>query len=273
MMISLRTPRFLSSLSCALIVSGALLAEVQNEEPQEKPKQEHIVVGSIPTDPEKIALIEEQKLQRAYEIEDPAAPPNAPFQFYVNKNNYQDDGKPAFRLAPANETTPELTLAAFPVSCHWLTWKSNDSRYLKIEDGSTWELAPGDLSTINSWRYDDPLFITPISSWFITQKYYITNRVNNTYVKANLVDGPISRGPYTHWITGVDPVQGHIFLENQSVWCVDPNDLYILNDRRNNSEWQASETIIVILHDNRYSAYDHILINVDRDKMIHARPY
>ncbi len=180
MMTYLRNPRFLTSLTCALLFSGALVAEIASVEPQDKPQEEHVTVGSRPMDPEKIAKIEAQQLQRAYEIEDPKALPTSELQSSLKRGNYQDDGKPAFYLASAKVNQTQFLLASIPVSCHWLSWRSSDSRHLKLEDGSTWEVASGDYNVINAWRNDDPLFITPITSWFVSQHYYITNRTNNS---------------------------------------------------------------------------------------------
>lgn len=264
----LRSTHIFSMLACAILLNSALTAEITTEQPIE----EHVVVGSRPLDPEHIAKMEAQQLQRAYEVEDPQSPPSASeLQSSLNRALYQDDGKSAFRLATAQMQTP-FTLVGFPISCHWLTWKSGDARHVKIEDGSTWEIASGDLAIVNRWRDDDAIFITPITSWFVSQQYYMMNRTNNTYVKANLVDGPVAFGPYSHWVTHVDSVEGNVYLENNSVWCVDPNDLYILSGR-NNSQWALNDHIIVILHDNKYSAYDHLLINVNLNCKVHARPY
>jgi hypothetical protein len=275
MMKFVRNPRLLTSLTCALLCSGALFAEVPNEEPQEKPREEHVSVGSRPMDPEKIKMIEAQALKRAYESDETQTPPTSEFQLDLKKTKYQVSGQPEFQLASAKVTNSLFSLVNFPLSCHWLTSRSPDFRHVQIEDGSTWEIAAGDYSIINSWRTDDPLFITPNNSWFgfVSHRYYISNRVNNTYVKANLVDGPLAFGPYSNWVTGIDPVQGHIFLQNQSVWCVDPQDLYILSDRRNNTEWAPNDHVIVVLHDNRYSPYDHILINVNMNNQVRVKAY
>ena len=163
--------------------------------------------------------------------------------------------------------------AGFPLSCHWIESRSANNDLITIEDGSTWQVAAGDRYVVNSWRTDDPIFITPITSWFISQHYYISNRVNNTYIKADLVDRPIAYGPHSHWVTGIDIVQGHVYLENQSVWCIDPHDAYILSDRRNNNDWALNDHVIILLHDDRYSSYDHVLINVNMSNQVHAKRY
>jgi hypothetical protein len=273
----LRNPRLLTSLVCALFLSGALNAEVSSTEPREKQREEHVAVGSRPMDPEKIKRIEEQALQSAYSSDDETqTPPTSELQTAVKKTKYKVESEPEFRLASARVmASPLFSLVNFPISCHWLTSRSPDFRHVQIEDGSTWEITASDYSTINSWRTDDPLFITPNNSWFgfSSYRYYISNRVTNTYVKANLVDGPVAFGPYSNWVTGIDFVQKQVFLQNQTVWTIDPQDMYILADRRNNTEWAPNDHIIVILHDNRYSPYDHILINVNMNNQVRARAY
>jgi hypothetical protein len=263
-----------SLLACALLFSSLYGQVPVNEIPQtpQTPNEEHVAVGSRPMDSEMLKKIEEQKLQEAYES-NVTKEPECGLQPQVRKATFQSSGTSPFRLASARAFLPQLSLANYPLSCHWLTWKSVDLRHIKIEDGSAWAIAPNDFYIVNGWRFDDPLFITPISNWFISEQYYIMNRSNNTYVKANLVDGPITFGPYSHWIQSVDPIEGHVILENQSIWCIDPQDIYILSDRRNSNEWAPNDHIIIVLHDSRFSDYDHVLINVNMDNRVRARPY
>jgi hypothetical protein len=187
------------------------------------------------------------------------------------------DEKSLFTLASASDA--QFTTASFPLSCHWMMSKSSDLRRLQLEDGSVWEIANRDASTLDSWRNDDPLFISPASSWFYSQNYYITNRTDDSYVRANLVEGPTTYGPYSHWITGVDidlekslvdrQVDAFIYLENQTVWYVDPADASILNDRKSGSEWGPNDPVIIILSKN--SKFDHILINATTGTQIHVK--
>ena len=271
MMRFFRNPHVLMALASSLLFN-CVTEQLFAVEPEETNQEQHIKVGSRPMDQEKCNKIEEQKLERAYESDSFSLPSSA-LQNLITRGSFTVNTQPTFHLAPSTYTNPHCLLANFPLSCHWLTAKNSDSRCIKIEDGSSWEIAPSDYHVVTSWRSNDPLFITPITSWFISQHYYIINRTNNSYVKANLVDGPTAFGPFSNWVNGIDLVQGLIFLQNQSVWSVDPNDLYILTDRKNNNEWAPNDHIIIILHDNKYSSYDHILINVNMNNQVHVKPY
>lgn len=265
--------RYLSSVAYALLLCNVLSADVSNDTPKAHLQEQHVVIGSRPIDPEKLAKIEEQELQRAYEVENPTLPPSSPLHS-SSRAVFRDDGKPAFRLANAEVEKPVLSTVNFPVLCHWISWRSDDRQRIKIEDGSTWEIAESDVATINSWSNDDALFITPNTSWwFLTKKkYYITRELDGSYVQANLIDGPVVYGPYSHWVIGLDVTQGQIFLENQSVWCVDPNDLYILTDRVNKTDWAEKDHIIMI-EDKRAKDYKYVFINVNMNCKVHVKPY
>lgn len=187
------------------------------------------------------------------------------------------DEKSSFCLATA--TDAKFTTASFPLSCHWMISKSADLLRVQLEDGSVWEISSRDTSTLDNWRTDDPLFVSPASSWFFSQNYYITNRTDDSYVRANLVEGPTTYGPYSHWITGVDidverspadrKPDAFIYLENQTVWCVDPNDVTILSDRKGGSEWGPNDPVIIIL--SKRSKYDHILIDTTTGTQVHVK--
>jgi hypothetical protein len=197
-------------------------------------------------------------------------------QSIVRYAQYTADEKSPFYLATADA---KYTTASFPLSCHWMISKSTDLVRLQLEDGSIWEISSRDKSTLDSWRTDDPLFISPASSWFFSQNYYITNRTDDSYVRANLVEGPATYGPYSHWITGVDidvekplsnrNLDAFIYLENQTVWYVDPDDASILNDRKSGSEWGPNDPVIIIL--SKSSKFDHILINATTGTQVHVK--
>ncbi len=195
----------------------------------------------------------------------------------VGYAEYTADEKPSFYLA--TDTDAKFTTASFPLSCHWMISKSADLLRLQLEDGSVWEISGRDKSTLDRWRSDDPLFIAPASSWFVSQNYYITNRTDDSYVRANLVEGPTTYGPYSHWITGVDieeqkslsdrKLDAFIYLENQTVWHVDPNNVAILSDRKSGSEWGPNDPVIIILSKN--PRFDHILINTTTGTQVHVK--
>jgi hypothetical protein len=137
-----------------------------------------------------------------------------------------------------------------------------------MEDGSHWEVSAFDSYVLTHWRREDSLVITPNYNWLCSYDYYITNKSNNnTFVKANLYIGPLAFGPFSHWIVDIDYFGGHVYLENQMVWCVDPQDTPILKS------WAINDHIIFGLYDSWFSSYDHILINVNMDDHVRVKQY
>lgn len=155
----------------------------------------------------------------------------------------------------------------FPINCHWLISIGDSYRTIELEDGSHWDIASVDNHTLRNWRRDDSLSITPNGSWLSAYDYYITNKTNNSYVKANLRVGPLAHGAYSHWVVGIDHLGGHVQLENGMVWCVDPQDGYLLK------EWVIDDHIVLGQYDSWFSPFNHILINVSMDNFIHVKQY
>ena len=185
-----------------------------------------------------------------------------------------DSSSRQFMLAPRETMTrPQFSLVGFPysVACHGLANILDNGRFTEIEmeDGSHWEVSAFDAYILRNWRRHDTLIISPNYSWCSSYDYFITNKDNNnSYVKANLFgNGPIAFGPHSHWIVSVDRLGGHVYLENQTVWCINPQDSYVLNG------WAENDHIIFGLYDAWFSSYDHILINVNMDNHARAKQY
>lgn len=155
----------------------------------------------------------------------------------------------------------------YPVHWHWLVSVFDDEHRIKIEDGSRWEILESDFHILKNWRKEDPLVITPNYSWWNEYDYYITNKTNNSYVKANFSDDPEAFGHLSHWIVDIDPFLGHISLENQMVWCVDPQDSSVLRG------WAVNDHVILGVYHSYFSSYDHILINVNWDNHVRVKRY
>lgn len=259
----------LPALATLLFFNGYLTADEITQENTEASIEGHIPVRSREMDPEKREQMQRSRTtQNDEEINDQAETKlpikNASHQISSSKNE--------FMFAPREMTKPEFTLAAygayaFPINCHWLTSIADSSRSFELEDGSHWEVSPSDTYILRNWRREDSLIITPNSSWLSQYDYYVTNKSNNTYVKANLFVGPMAYGPYSHWIVDIDYFGGHVYLENQMVWCVSPQDNYLLKD------WAVNDHIIFGLYDSWFSPFDHILINVNMDNHVHVKQY
>jgi len=176
----------------------------------------------------------------------------------------------SFHCLPIS-ATPHIIASyhyALPTDHHWIRWIADNSRVIQMEDESCWEVGFFDSYTLNKWKQGDPLVITPNHSWFGSFDYYITNERNNTYVQANLSkQGPRLFGDYSHWITDINYVHGYIYLENQTVWSVAPED------RHKISHWTIDDSIVFGLYDTWVSPYDHILINWNMDDYVRVKQY
>lgn len=152
-------------------------------------------------------------------------------------------------------------------NCHQLVNFVDHDKTIEIEDGSCWEISESDADILRNWTREDFLIITPSYSWFSSYDYFITNKTSGTSVKANISHVPAAFGPYSHWIADIDYFGGHIQLENQTTWCVDPQDSSLIKN------WAVNDHIIIGLYDSWFSSNDHILINANADEHIRARQY
>lgn len=150
-------------------------------------------------------------------------------------------------------------------TAHWFVSTNIDGSVVEIEDGSHWKMAANYATT--NWRYGDAIAITPNTGWNSDYSYYLVNKTTGTYIPADLILGPIAFGPHSHWIIGLDILQGKVFLENSSGWKISQNDEQRLR------EWQINDTIIFGRNNSWFSSYDHVLINVNLNHYIHAKQY
>jgi hypothetical protein len=258
----------LPSLASLLLLNAHLLAEETQTENEEALIEGHISVRSREMDPAKRELM--QGL-RAKQLEDEEKDDNAEVKQTLRRaSNKLANSSNQFILAP-RETIKHppfsLTANAFPINSHWLIGIADTNRSLEMEDGSHWEVSASDGYILRNWRREDSLVITPNYSWLSSYDYYISNKTNGTFVSANLYVGPLAFGPYSHWIVDIDYFGGHVYLENQMVWCVNPQDNYVLKD------WAINDHIIFGLYDSWFSSYDHILINVNMDDHVRVKQY
>lgn len=255
----------LSCLSAFSLTTALLPADAVDNQIEAAPTiEDHVTVRSRDLDPEKRELI---RRQRAIEHEEEEEA-NGAHSGLFRKASHSYQQETSFRIAPSFVERPKFQLTAtYPTNCHWLTSISDTGRTIEMEDGSHWEVSSADQYILNYWRRSDSLVISPNYNWFSTGDYYITNKSNNTYVKASLYIGPIAFGQYSHWIVAIDHVSGHLTLENGVTWCVYGKDSSVFR------EWEVNDQIILGIYDNWIHSFDHILINVNMDSHVRARQY
>ncbi len=256
---------FFSSIATLSLLCNGLVAGEDVYNPEQTPVEDRIKVRKKEANPNKQEYVKRKRArENGEDVPDIEKSANllhrASQKICSNANQWM--------LSPLTDAQPQCMLASYlPLDAHWLTKVASNWHSFEIEDGSRWEIPYSDQHILYSWNRDDILVITPNSSWFSAYDYYITNSTKNTYVKANLLDGPIAFGPYSHWVVDIDYLGGHIYLENQMVWCIDPKDAYFLED------WSINDHIIIGSNDSYFSKYNSILINVDMDDYLRAKQY
>lgn len=143
---------------------------------------------------------------------------------------------------------------------------------IELDDGSVWTVIHrSTASAKNFFQEGDYVIIYPvIYPFFSGSKYYFFNERNGKSVNVELSLGSISTRVGNVQVSQVDYYQGKILLVdghgNQAVWKVDPEDILLLRT------WKVGQNVI-LGSNRRYagligSAYEYILINVERDHYI-----
>ena len=260
----LQKKSLLTLLSGLSLISASLSANDTDTAQESFPSiEEHVSVRSRPIDEEKREVMNRlRSIEREQEEKQDSSP-----SLYRRANLKTNAEQSQFRFAPRIAEKLQFQLASYPTNCHWLTSISDTGKTIEMEDGSHWEVVGADQYILNFWRRSDSLVVTPNYNWFSSGDYYITNKSNNTYVRANLYIGPMAFGQYSHWIVGIDHVTGHVTLENGVTWCIASKDSYVFR------EWAVNDHIILGVYDAWFNSFDHILINVNMDTHVRAKQY
>jgi hypothetical protein len=260
----------LPSLATLLLFNTHLLADETTVKHESDTTQDHVAVQSREANPAIREKLRELRAKEREEEENRAQSAQAEQTLRRVSHKLANAGAPEFMLAPREKmgrSQFSFTSMVLPSNCHWLASVSDSIRSLEIEDGSHWEVSAFDSFILRNWRRENTLVITPNYNWFGNYEYFITNKSNNTFVKANLAIGPLTFGDFSHWVVEVDNLNGHVILENQMIWCVNPQDGYALRD------WAVNDHVIIGLCDSWFSAFDHILINVNVNDHIRVKQF
>lgn len=150
---------------------------------------------------------------------------------------------------------------------HSLSLVSRNGSFVRIEDGSHWEMAEADTKTVLHWRANDVIIIGPNPSFFSSYyyKYSVRNLTTGTSAIANLMIGPIIGGCSTKQVVGLNYEDGRVLLNDKSAWLV--SDKY----QNKLQKWEEKDYVIIGVNSN--SHYRNILINVTLDQYIEAENY
>lgn len=150
-----------------------------------------------------------------------------------------------------------------PAAFTYLTAATASGDNIQLCDGSLWYVNPSHRDLIRSWISTDPLFIKPIATCWSFYSYVLQNRETKQIVEVTLLKPPLDNGTATRWITYINPIDRVVYLNDNTMWKVSPND-------RSFPKWMIGHRLIVGVNNKwRESKYPHILINTG----IYKAPY
>jgi hypothetical protein len=157
----------------------------------------------------------------------------------------------------------------YPASTHCLIGVSALGDSVELEDGSVWKICRYDGYKALSWRSNDPLTITQNHQWFSSYDYRIVNQNTGETLEAKLFLGPLSFGPHTLYITGIDHVSGDLIVTNGSGesidWEISVSDIGLFQN------WALGDAVIVGQNSGWDSNSEALLINVNMNNSVRAR--
>lgn len=138
---------------------------------------------------------------------------------------------------------------------------------IQLADASVWYVHPNNRNIVKTWISTDPLFIKPIATCWSFYSYVIQNRETNDIIEVSLLNPPLDNGAATHWITYINPIDRIVYLNDNSMWKINPKD-------KSFNKWMIGHRLIVGVNNKwRESKYPHILINTGIYKAPYAEAY
>lgn len=163
----------------------------------------------------------------------------------------------------------------FPVVTHFVRETDPKGNIITIQDGTVWSVSEKDRDIAKTWRVHDEITVKP-NSLTLWQKltgkknvheYRLMNLQTNETVAVNMSLGPFKYNPNRRVIETIDLARGEIFLNDKTLWKIEPSD----PARQILRSWKKGHTIICGTNDTWFSlGSPFILISVDTDNWIPA---
>ncbi len=123
---------------------------------------------------------------------------------------------------------------------------------IQLEDGSWWTVHWSDRYQLSGWLTSDDVIITPNINGNYSYPYKLVNIVTGASLQVYLASNPV----LCHWIVSFDDIHDEVYLEDGSVWRINPVDAAAL------WTWGINDLIILGLNAPEYSGNGpNILIN------------
>lgn len=239
-----------------LSLNQTLIADNSAQEQNSNPTEQHAVLNARPLSEEKRAQMQQMRAEEFEQIEK------------------DDCDQSHSKLQQLSRLKSQTANHFIPFYYHVIS-NFGAGNIVKLEDGSEWSVDSKDSHVFRNWRINDTVVISPKIHWLWSSNfnYVMSNKTTDSSVNVNPFLGPVSFGPYTQWIVGIDYNMGHVYLTNgsgnRSTWIISSKDMYLFRD------WKVNDAIIIGDGDGSIawwlSSYNHILINVEMNHYVHAK--
>lgn len=155
-----------------------------------------------------------------------------------------------------------------PFYQHSISSLQTNGELLEFDDGSIWKVHPSYRNEIYKWCSGDVIELSQsTNNYNSTYRFWITNKTINSYVLAEISQGPILDHYCTQHLQYIS--QGHLTIVAgsglETTWVADSRDAHLL------AGWKLGQTIIVGVNNswfNWFSGSDILLYNVEKNHFI-----
>jgi len=160
-----------------------------------------------------------------------------------------------------HQASEDMVTIDCPVeACHAINKLGLLGDWVRLEDGSRWQVALSDCDDVLMWSIGDLVYITQSHSVLCSYDYMMINHTKKTVVYANRLVKPAYFGPNSRFIVAVDHDSERILLNDGTWWTISEYDESLLH------KWKENHTLIIGVNSGfDRVAYPFILINVGID--------
>lgn len=145
--------------------------------------------------------------------------------------SHKDEGSTAYNHKRVH--TSHVGIYYFPVAV------STSGDEVTLLDGSVWQIRTWDREQTRTWLATDEIIILPNNSFFSFYDYKLFNQMTGAEVEANMLISPMLGTTYTRQILGFNDANNYIYLSDNSVWTISPNDYHLYK------KWAVGDIVMI----------------------------